>query len=156
MFQFQVIAVSKPTGPWRELLELYHERLIHLARFQFTAIQPEKMGANVNRAQVIEREGERIIKALPKECVIIACDEQGKAYDSSQFVERLEHWSIQQTEPIVFVIGGPFGLSPAVTQVATSRLALAAWTLPHDLAVTVLLEQLYRACTIVTGKVYHY
>src|SRR3989338_1833312 len=140
MFQFQVIAVSKPTGPWRELLELYQERLVHLARFQFTAVQPEK---------TVEREGERIIKALPKECVIIACDERGKSYDSHQFVERLEHWSIQQTEPIVFVIGGPFGLSPAVTQVATSQLALAAWTLPHDLAATVLLAQLYRACTIV-------
>lgn len=147
MFQFQVITVSEPTGAWYTLLEHYHDQLIHLARLRLTHLRQDND---------VEREGQRILKALPKESVIIVCDEHGKLYDSHQFVERLQHWSIQHTVPIVFVIGGPFGLSAAVKAAASQSLALASWTLPHDLAAVVLLEQLYRACTISSGKVYHY
>lgn len=134
----------------------YTKRLSGLAKVQTTYIKPEKIVPTVSKAKVLSAEGERILKQVSADSVLIACDEFGKQFTSVEFVQQLERWSIQQTKTITFVLGGPLGLSPEVKQAATITLALSHWTLPHDLAAVVLLEQLYRAMTIDHHKTYHY
>ena len=86
--------------------------------------------------------------------VRVACDVGGTARDSEGFARWLQG-EREGARDVAFVIGGAYGLAPAVRERARGRLSLAPWTLPHELARLVLAEQLYRAGTIVRGEPYH-
>jgi 23S rRNA (pseudouridine1915-N3)-methyltransferase len=78
----------------------------------------------------------------------------GIPLSSEQFAELLQS-AREQDRDLAFLIGGAFGLSPSVARKSTMRLSLAPWTLPHEIARLVLVEQIYRAGTIVRGEPYH-
>lgn len=157
MFQFHIITVSHPSvGPWEELQREYIKRLQLFARCQIQVVKQVKFNSVNERESVQKQEARAIQKILPAQTTIVACDEFGKEYTSKKFSLQLETWSIQQTQPIVFVIGGPLGLHKTFLEQAHAKLAFSQFTFPHDLAQILLLEQLYRACTIATGKTYHY
>jgi 23S rRNA (pseudouridine1915-N3)-methyltransferase len=103
---------------------------------------------------VREREGERLVEAIPPGAQIVACDLTGKSMTSEQFASWLQQLR-ERARDVAIVIGGAYGLGDVVRQRATFRLALAPWTLPHELARLVLAEQLYRAGTIGRGEPYH-
>lgn len=100
------------------------------------------------------REGERLLDAIPPSAQVVACDLTGKAMTSEQFARWMQDLR-ERARDIALVIGGAFGLGDAVKGRASSSLALAPWTLPHELARLVLAEQLYRAGTITRGEPYH-
>ena len=85
---------------------------------------------------------------VPRGARLIALDERGRDYTTAQFAPLL-------AEPSAFVIGGAEGLSPALKERAALLLRLSSLTLPHALAQVILLEQLYRAATMLTGHPYH-
>jgi 23S rRNA (pseudouridine1915-N3)-methyltransferase len=103
---------------------------------------------------VREREGERLTAKLPPAAVVACCDPGGKRLDSAAFAAWLQGHR-EGGRDVAFVIGGAFGLAPALLKRAALRLELAPWTLPHELARLVLAEQLYRAGTIVRREPYH-
>jgi 23S rRNA (pseudouridine1915-N3)-methyltransferase len=103
---------------------------------------------------VREREGERILAQVPAGATLAACTEGGKAMTSEAFSAWLQK-ARDEARDLAIAIGGAFGLSDAVTKVASLRLALAPFTLPHELARVVLAEQVYRAGTIARGEPYH-
>jgi len=85
---------------------------------------------------------------VPRGARLIALDERGRDYTTAQFAPLL-------AEPSAFVIGGAEGLSPALKNRAALLLRLSSLTLPHALAQVILLEQIYRAATMLTGHPYH-
>jgi 23S rRNA (pseudouridine1915-N3)-methyltransferase len=85
---------------------------------------------------------------------IVLCDRDGARRTSEEFARWMQQ-AREQGEDIAFVIGGAFGVTEALRAAAWSQLSLAPWTLPHELARLVLVEQLYRAGTIVRGEPYH-
>jgi 23S rRNA (pseudouridine1915-N3)-methyltransferase len=103
---------------------------------------------------VRQREGERLVKTAPVASRIVACDEAGDALTSRHFADWLQA-ERENARDVTFLIGGAYGLAPAVRERADRLLKLAPWTLPHDLARLVLAEQLYRAGTIVRREPYH-
>ena len=103
---------------------------------------------------VREREGERILAQVPTGATLVACAEGGKAMTSAAFASWLQGIR-DEARDLAIAIGGAFGLSDAVTKAAALRLALAPFTLPHELARVVLAEQVYRAGTITRGEPYH-
>jgi 23S rRNA (pseudouridine1915-N3)-methyltransferase len=103
---------------------------------------------------VREREGERLLSRVPAGASVVACDEAGDGMTSSAFAAWLQG-ERERARDVAFAIGGAYGLSPKVREAASRRLALAPWTLPHELARLVLTEQLYRAGTIARGEPYH-
>jgi 23S rRNA (pseudouridine1915-N3)-methyltransferase len=114
----------------------------------------EELGRGALGELVREREGERLIAAAPPGSRLVACDERGEPLTSHDFAAWLQE-ARERARDLAFVIGGAFGLSDAVRERAERRLALAAWTLPHELARLVLAEQLYRAGTIARREPYH-
>ncbi|MBE3076278.1 MAG: 23S rRNA (pseudouridine(1915)-N(3))-methyltransferase RlmH [Actinobacteria bacterium] len=104
--------------------------------------------------RVREREGARLSERVPARAQTVACDIGGRSLDSSQFAELLQS-ARESDRDLAFLIGGAFGLAPDVAARASMRLALAPWTLPHEIARLVLAEQIYRAGTIVRGEPYH-
>ena len=103
---------------------------------------------------VREREGDRLLSAVPDGAAVVACELAGRTMSSEEFAAWLQRLR-EQARDVAIVIGGAFGLGAVVRQRASHSLALAPWTLPHEVARLVLAEQLYRAGTILRGEPYH-
>lgn len=114
----------------------------------------EEPSRSVSAVQVREREGDRLLDAVPERAHLVACDPGGTEMTSEAFSAWLQR-ERERGVDVCFVIGGAHGLSESVRKVARTRLSLAPWTLPHEMARLVLAEQLYRAGTIVRREPYH-
>ena len=103
----------------------------------------------------VESEGQRIVEAIEKRSgsMVYALAEEGKERSSSAFAKELYQL---QGRPALFVIGGAFGLSPAVKTLADNSLSLSQMTLTHEMARLLLIEQIYRSVAINTGSKYHH
>ncbi len=108
----------------------------------------KRMPKGYEVARIAVKDGKRLRAALPRNARLIALDEKGKDYSTREFASLLE-------SEAVFVIGGADGLDPSIKDEASLVLRLSAMTLPHALAQVLLLEQIYRAATILTGHPYH-
>ncbi len=114
----------------------------------------EEPARGVGPDQVRDKEGVRLLACAPAGAHLVACDPGGRDMTSEAF----SAWLQQERErgvDLCFMIGGAHGLSDAIRSAARTRLSLAPWTLPHEMARLVLAEQLYRAGTIIRREPYH-
>jgi len=93
---------------------------------------------------------------VPEGSYLVALDERGQEFTSHEFAAFINGLLESGVREMTFVIGGAMGLDESVPRKATKIVALSRWTVTHELARLVLLEQLYRAFTIIKGKTYHY
>ena len=114
----------------------------------------EERAVGIPLDKVREREGQRLADKVPERAQTVACDVKGRSLDSAQFAEFLRS-ARDQDRDLAFLIGGAFGLPTELTAGSTVSLSLAPWTLPHEIARLILVEQIYRAGTIVRGEPYH-
>lgn len=131
-------------------VEEYSARLQRAHKVQLVEL-PESRHSG---AQAKEDEGERLLAKLSPRDVLVALDERGKHLSSVDFAKWLGKQQ-DSSRDVAFVIGGDEGLSDAVRAKAGLVLSLSAMTLPHRLARLVLLEQVYRAFSILRGEPYH-
>ncbi|MHB1094778.1 MAG: 23S rRNA (pseudouridine(1915)-N(3))-methyltransferase RlmH [Gemmatimonadaceae bacterium] len=149
-----VIAVGKPrNAALGAAIGEYEERAARYWPLERIEVR-EEPAKSATADLVRERESERLAAKIPAGAVIVCCDPCGKRMDSAVFSAWLQGQR-ERGRDVAFVIGGAFGLSPALLLRAAVRLELAPWTLPHELARLVLAEQLYRAGTIVRREPYH-
>jgi 23S rRNA (pseudouridine1915-N3)-methyltransferase len=97
----------------------------------------------------------RLLAAIPDRGTTIVLDERGQTVDSLKFAQWLERLTIDSPHGINFVVGGDVGFDDTVRKRADKLLSLSAMTLPHQIARVVLLEQIYRACTLMRNIRYH-
>lgn len=153
-----ILCVGKLKEKWQQQgCEEYLKRLGRYGRYEVTAVDdlpaPER-ASEAQIRQVMEREGQALLKHVrPTDRVIALCI-RAEAPDSMQLSRRLESWSGDGRRN-VFVIGGSNGLSEEVLRRADARLSFSNLTFPHGLMRVILLEQLYRAERIRTGEPYH-
>jgi 23S rRNA (pseudouridine1915-N3)-methyltransferase len=154
-----VIAVGRlKQGPERELAERYAKRFDDVGRkLGFRGLDVHEIPESRARdASVrIAEEGAAISAAIPENSVLVSLDERGENIDSAAFARRLGQWRDQGIANTIFVIGGADGLSPDLRGKAKTTVAFGAATWPHQMARVMLLEQLYRAATILAGHPYH-
>jgi len=93
---------------------------------------------------------------LKQEGVKIILSEDGTTHESIPFARTLENWSDHGQKELIFIIAGPFGFDRTLLKHIDHQLSLSPMTFPHEMAYVLLLEQLYRAGTILAGKTYHY
>ena len=149
-----LLAVGKPRNAGlASAIEEYEKRA---ARYwPLTRVEVREEPAKSASADFVrDREGERLAERIPASATIVCCDPGGQRMESAEFATWLQRQR-EGARDVVFVIGGAYGLSPALLKRASLRLELAPWTLPHELARVVLAEQLYRAGTIVRREPYH-
>ena len=141
--EIKIVAVGKIRDRcYLQKIEDYAERIRHDVRLSMVEIKDTDP----------EREGEKITDHLGRErAQVIALDERGRLFSSVEFAKKLA--SIPR--PIVFVIGGPSGLSDRVKRGGYELMALSPMTFPHEMARLLLLEQLYRAISIIKNRKYH-
>ncbi len=140
----------------REGIEKYLRYLNHYADTSIKELKEEKIQDLKEAPSIRKREAERISKAVPPGAYLVSLDERGEEYTSHEFAAYLNKVLESGVREMVFVIGGAMGLDEQVTSGANNSIALSRWTLTHEMARLVLLEQLYRAFTIIKGKTYHY
>ncbi len=151
---FLVAAVGKPRDAnLAGAIAEYETRAARYWPLRVHEVREEPARSNAPEL-VREREGARLLDALPVGAQVVACDVSGRMMTSEQFARWLQDLR-ERAVDVGFVIGGAFGLSDAVKARASASIALAPWTLPHELARLVLVEQLYRAGTIVRREPYH-
>jgi 23S rRNA (pseudouridine1915-N3)-methyltransferase len=149
-----VAVVGKARNPaLGEAIRDYETRAARYWPLDVHEVREERAtGGSIDRVR--EKEAERLAERVSESAHMIACDERGKSLDSRQFADFLQR-AREEERDLAFMIGGAFGLAPDVSARASTRLSLAPWTLPHEIARLVLAEQLYRAGTIVRGEPYH-
>jgi 23S rRNA (pseudouridine1915-N3)-methyltransferase len=152
--RINLIAVGKwKASPERDLFDEYVRRLNWP-----TTLKEVEEHRKVPPAQLMAREGELLLAALPKASpglFVVALDPRGKALSSEELANQLRQWRERGTDDLAFLIGGAEGLSAAARQRANFILSFGAMTWPHLLVRAMLVEQLYRAQAILTGHPYH-
>ncbi len=101
-------------------------------------------------------EDEKVLKNILAGDYVVALDEKGKPISSQGLADRLQKCLNESTKRIVFIIGGAYGLTPAMREKAQITVSLSEMTFPHQLVRLILAEQIYRACTILKGEKYHH
>lgn len=151
-----LIAVGQISEPFiRQGCQIYEQRIGHYAKFRSLIISEEKIKDEKNKEIILRKEGQRIRAKLPKEAFKVMLDEKGKLFTSEDLASFLAKFSQAQAKEIVFILGGPLGLAEELKKEGDLLLALSPLTLTHGLARVLLLEQIYRAFTILRGEPYH-
>ena len=133
----------------------YVERISHYMPFDVVTIPELKNAKNLSEEQQKTAEGELILRQLQPSDTVVLLDEHGKEFRSIEFARWLEQKQLTARR-LVFVIGGPYGFSPAVYGRANEQLSLSRMTFSHQMIRLTFTEQVYRACTIIKGEPYHH
>ncbi|MBX9824297.1 MAG: 23S rRNA (pseudouridine(1915)-N(3))-methyltransferase RlmH [Xanthobacteraceae bacterium] len=145
-------------GPERELAERYRKRAEQSGR-RIGFRDTEVVEIRESRAQDVSKrmieESIALTNLIPDKAIIIILDERGESLDSATLASRLGRWRDDGRPAAVFIIGGDDGLAPALREKASVKLAFGAATWPHQLVRVMLLEQIYRAVSILSGHPYH-
>jgi 23S rRNA (pseudouridine1915-N3)-methyltransferase len=157
--QVHTIAVGKIKEKYLQLGILeYEKRLRPYVKLQIIEISEEKRPASASPAvesAAKEKEGERILAAIPEGSYVIALDMQGQSWSSEELAAAFREWELSGQNHLAFVIGGDLGLSPAVLARSGLRLSLSKMTFTHPMARLLLVEQVYRVFRILRGEPYH-
>ena len=137
-------------GPTRDLFDHYAGRLAWPI-----ALREVEAGRSLPPQALKQKEGEKLLAAVPERARVVALDEGGRLLDSEDLARQIGTWRDGGNRDLAILIGGPLGLDSAVLARADLTLALGRMTWPHQLVRGLIAEQLYRAETILSGHPYH-
>jgi len=155
--KIELLVIGKTRSP--ELNRLCTEYLRRLGRYipsEVIVIPDLKRGRNESREQLKVREGMKLLEFIKPGDVFFLLDEGGKGYSSSEFADFLQKQLNSGRKRLLLAIGGAYGFSKQVYDRADGQIQLSKMTFSHEMARLFLLEQLYRACTILKGEPYHH
>ncbi len=147
--KFHFIWVGKTKNKnWRALQEDYLTRLGYFVKFSITEIKDK------SKNETVEIESNRILGKVNQSSFVCLLDATGRPKDSHKLAETIENWQVRGIKEITFIIGGAEGVASEVVERANFTLSLSILTFTHEMARVILLEQLYRAHTIIKGFPY--
>lgn len=153
--KIHLIAVGTRMPGWvEEAFGDYAARLPRECSLQLIEIAPGQRGKNADIARAKQAEGEKILRAIPREAYVIALDEHGEALGSTGWCGALQQW-MQMGRDVCLLVGGPDGHAPEVLARADKKWALSKLTLPHALVRVLVAEQIYRAWSLLANHPYH-
>ncbi|MCB0458442.1 MAG: 23S rRNA (pseudouridine(1915)-N(3))-methyltransferase RlmH [Flavobacteriaceae bacterium] len=140
----------------QQLIDDYQKRLGFYSKFKMIVIPDIKNAKNLTENQQKEKEGELILKQLDSSDELILLDEKGKGFRSVEFADLLQKKMNSGIKQLVFVVGGPYGFSDEVYKKANAKISLSKMTFSHQMIRLFMVEQLYRAFTILKNEPYHH
>ncbi|AEC01061.1 23S rRNA (pseudouridine(1915)-N(3))-methyltransferase RlmH [Selenomonas sputigena] len=158
--KIRIVAVGKLKEKYlREGVAEYEKRLAPFASVELLETREEYMAENpseAQRQQTLAKEGERLLRLVPERSFLIVLDVKGKLLSSEALAKELASLALQGQSDLTFLIGGAFGLSPAVRDRADLRISFSPMTFTHQMVRLLLYEQIYRAFKINRGEKYHW
>jgi 23S rRNA (pseudouridine1915-N3)-methyltransferase len=156
MLKIRIIVVDRTRSAFlREGESFYLRRLRKYVQADWEEVRPVKMVKGKRDEEILDAEGEFLSRKLSPKDYVVALDRAGEPLDSEALARWLEHLSRRAPGGVSFLIGGPLGLSKKLLNRAQKVLSLSRLTLTHEMSRLLLLEQLYRAMTILKGEKYH-
>jgi len=150
-----ILAVGTKMPRWvDEAFQDYAKRFGRDISLELKEIKPEKRGGGVTTEKGIAAEHARLITAIPTRALLVVLDERGQHWTTMQLATQMQTWLLDGCD-LCFVIGGADGLAPELKQRANTLLQLSALTLPHGMVRVLLVEQIYRAISILNNHPYH-
>lgn len=159
MLSVKIICVGKMREKYfTDAFQEYARRLSAYCSFESIELQemrlPDRPGEK-DIAQALEKEASAIIRALPKDAYVIALCVEGRKLSSEQLAELIRNCENSGRSRICFLIGGSYGMSEKIKQLADLKLSMSDMTFPHHLARVMAAEQIYRGFKILEGSAYH-
>lgn len=155
--RLHVIFTGRTVGKFfQEGVAEYGGRIGHYLPFTLEELPDLRNARNLSEEQQKEREADQVLKSLVPGDVLVLLDERGKEFTSRQFAEFLEQRTHTVSKRLIFLVGGPYGFSPRIYEAAQAQVSLSKMTFSHQMVRLFLMEQLYRACTIIKGEPYHH
>lgn len=139
-----------------KLMQKYEKRLPNYINYERIELPDLKNSKNLSEIQQKSKEGELILSRIEPVDYLVLLDEKGKQFTSRSFSDELQNYMNQSVKHLVFVIGGPYGFDESVYERANKKISLSSMTFTHQMARLFLIEQIYRAFTILQGKPYHH
>ena len=151
-----LLAVGEPkSAHMAAAIEDYESRVRHYFNLETLEVKPRKIRPNADPQEIIEKESDALLSRVPEGLEIVALDGRGTPWTSEELAAYLSELGVLGKPGVAFMIGGPLGLSRHALEESSRVLSLSSFTLPHELARLVLVEQIYRSGTIQRGEPYH-
>jgi 23S rRNA (pseudouridine1915-N3)-methyltransferase len=156
MIKIRILVVDRTRSPFlAEGEAFYLKRLRNYAQVEWIEVKPAKMTKGRPEEEILRLEGQALIRKRGAKDYLVALDRNGRQYGSEEFAGRLEKAALNARGGVTFMTGGPLGLSGEAMAAADEILSLSKFTLTHEMSRVLLLEQIYRAFTILKGEKYH-
>jgi 23S rRNA (pseudouridine1915-N3)-methyltransferase len=150
-------SIGKNNEPYiKEGVEDFTYRISKKFKVKWNIIPVPKNAGMLSEMDLKKKEGEMLLDWLEKDDYLIALDEKGEQLSSEGLAEFIQKRANESTKNLVFLIGGIYGLDESILKKANFRWSLSKLTFPHQLVRLVLVEQVYRACTILNNEKYHH
>ena len=155
--KLNILCVGRMTIPFlNDGCAEFADRLKRYLPLTITEIKEHKTGRKQHIQKIIATEADQLLQRIPSSSFVIALDQRGKHLSSEKFADLMNDHMVQSIPEWTLLIGGPYGLGDTLRQRADLTLSLSSMTLTHQMARLLLLEQLYRCCTIIRNEPYHH
>ncbi len=153
--RIHLVAVGQKMPAWVEQAsDDYLKRMPREVQLNTIEVPLIKRGKNADIQRIVRDESRKLLDTVPANCYRVALDVNGRKISTEQLASTLDHW-MQQGQDVAILIGGPDGLSDELLREADTSLSLSEMTFPHPLVRIIMLEQLYRAWSILNNHPYH-
>jgi len=153
--KIRLLAVGQKMPKWvQQTFSDYNNRLSKTQQLELLEIAPVHRSKTMNVDKAKQMEGEAIIAALKPQEKMIVLDENGKAISTKYLAQSIKNWQMDAVD-LAIIIGGADGISDAVKQKADNLWSLSQLTFPHPLVRVILMEQIYRAYSLIANHPYH-
>jgi 23S rRNA (pseudouridine1915-N3)-methyltransferase len=150
-------SIGKPHEPYvKEGVELFTNRIAHYYPVEWKIFPSAKNAASLTPEQIKISEAAPILNSLQEGDLLIALDEYGKQVNSVELAGFIQQKANESTRNLIFLIGGAYGLDESILKKCKFRWSLSKLVFPHQLVRLILVEQIYRACTIIRNEKYHH
>lgn len=158
--RFYVVCIGKLKDAYlRDGVAEFVKRMRPYGGITITELNESKIGdkpSDADRKQVVEEEGERLLKAVPKNAYTVLLDVYGKTMSSEDLAKTVAKLEVDGISEMAFIIGGAFGVSEALRQSVNYKLSFSPMTFTHQMVRLLLVEQIYRASKINRNEPYHW
>lgn len=153
--KINIITIGKASDSWLETgYKEYAKRIPSNCQINLLELPPVKRTKSSNISNLLTMEANRLIAAVPQNSLMIALDEHGQEFNTFELTRKMSVW-YQEQQDITLIVGGPDGLAPLVIESAYLVWSLSRLTLPHQLVKIIIIEQIYRAWSIMNNHPYH-
>ena len=134
----------------------YQKRLKHYTNFERIEIANIKNAKNFSESELMQKEGELILKQIKNSDHLVLLDDKGKDFTSQKFSQKLQQWMLSGKKRLVFIVGGAYGFSDEIYKRGNEKLSLSKMTFSHQMVRLFFVEQIYRGYTILNNEPYHH
>ena len=155
MKKIKIIVVDRTRKPFLKTgVSFYLDRLAKYVKTELIEVKSSRISKGTPAKNIVSHEGAALLKRLRPGDYVISLDRSGKRFNSERFAKNIGRL-LETTDTLVFLVSGPLGLSKKVLDISNEIISLSNLTFTHEMSRLILLEQTYRAFTILKGEKYH-